>query len=89
MRGGRVEAAVRGGVGGVVCFFVWDTLFLPLLVNLKLIQNKKILRRTGERKSRKTDHIIPDVLVESTSQNALHFFRFQSNCETCVYILCI
>ena len=77
-----------GEGGWFVCFFVWDTLFLPLLVNLKLIQNKKILR-TGERKSRKTDHIIPAVLGESTSQNALHFFRFQSNCEICVYILCI
>lgn len=74
-----------GGRGWFVCFFVLDTLFLPLLVNLKLIQNNKILRRTGERKSRKTDHI-PAVLGESTSQNALHLFRFQSNCEIPVYM---
>lgn len=38
-----------GGRGWFVCFFVLDTLFLPLLVNLKLIQNNKIFKKDGRK----------------------------------------
>lgn len=63
-------------------FFVLVTLFLPLLVSFKLIQNKKVYRKKGGRKSPKSP--TPAVLGKSTSQKELHLFRFSQTARTTV-----